>query len=206
MSANGDGARRARKEQTRRALLEAARRCFAEKGWDAVVADIVQEAGVAHGTFYVHFESREAIADALLAEWNAALATRLARVVARDSDVSSKVRSAARIFLAHLDEDRAFVAWYAERAASGLRVEALRDGINPPVFAVLASAIPGERGALAAHGLLALWLRVGLQYALAGTTSRRVAEDVLVRMTTGAIAALRPEPKPQRTIRRSNHA
>ncbi len=192
MSVNANGARRAQKEQTRRVLLEAARRCFAEKGWDAtVVADVAREAGVAHGTFYVHFENREAIADALLAEWNAALAERLARVVAKDSELATKVRSAARLFLAHLDADRAFVAWYAERAAAGLRVESLRDGINPPVLALLSAAIPGDEGALAAHGLLALWLRVGLQYALASATSRRAAEDVLVRMTLGALSALR---------------
>jgi AcrR family transcriptional regulator len=47
--------RLARKEQ----LLMAAQKVFARKGYhDAGVADIVKEAGVAHGTFYIYFQSK----------------------------------------------------------------------------------------------------------------------------------------------------
>jgi AcrR family transcriptional regulator len=51
-----------RGEQTRRALLQAASRLFAENGYhNTSVPDIVREAGVGHGTFYEYFASRRAI-------------------------------------------------------------------------------------------------------------------------------------------------
>lgn len=43
-------------------MIEAARAVFAEKGFlEARIADITERAGVAHGTFYTYFESKEAI-------------------------------------------------------------------------------------------------------------------------------------------------
>lgn len=46
-------------QRTREELLEAARRCFAHHGYAATtVAHIVDEAGVARGSFYTYFESK----------------------------------------------------------------------------------------------------------------------------------------------------
>jgi AcrR family transcriptional regulator len=57
-----DTARTAKGEQTRRALLAAASRLFAENGYhNTSVPDIVRAAGVGHGTFYEYFGSRRAI-------------------------------------------------------------------------------------------------------------------------------------------------
>lgn len=43
-------------------MLEAARRVFERQGFsDARVSDIVREAGVSQGTFYVYFDTKEAI-------------------------------------------------------------------------------------------------------------------------------------------------
>ena len=52
--------RRTESEAVRREqLLAAARKVFREKGYDgATVSDIVQEAGVAQGTFYLYFPSK----------------------------------------------------------------------------------------------------------------------------------------------------
>lgn len=51
-----------RGERTRGALLEAARSVFERDGFlNARVADIVAEAGVAHGTFYTYFGSKEEV-------------------------------------------------------------------------------------------------------------------------------------------------
>src|SRR5262245_35316826 len=55
-------ARTSKGEQTRRALLQAASRLFAENGYhNTSVPDIVRAAGVGHGTFYEYFGSRRAI-------------------------------------------------------------------------------------------------------------------------------------------------
>src|SRR5689334_16128351 len=58
--------RTARREETRRQLLDAAGRLFAERGYHATsVPDIVRAAGVGHGTFYEYFGSRHEILLAL---------------------------------------------------------------------------------------------------------------------------------------------
>ncbi len=192
MSSN---ARVRQKEETRASLLDAARTCFAEKGWaGTVVSDVVRAAGVAHGTFYVHFESKDAVADALLADFNAGLLTRVAAAVERAEDLESRVRAAARAFLAALAAERAFVRWYAERLTQGLAGDALIEGINPEARALLDAWLARE-GVGEAHraalvpGLLALFIRVGVRAAL-GAGSARAAEDVIVASTLGAVSAL----------------
>jgi AcrR family transcriptional regulator len=53
-------------DERRLDLLEAARKVFAEKGIPAAtVSDVTEAAGVAKGTFYLYFESKEALLGAL---------------------------------------------------------------------------------------------------------------------------------------------
>ncbi len=62
----------ARGERTRRKLLEAAERIFAELGYhDASIVKITEAAGVGQGTFYLYFESKKAIFDELVLDLNA---------------------------------------------------------------------------------------------------------------------------------------
>jgi AcrR family transcriptional regulator len=58
-----------RSERTRRELTRAARTVFSRTGFhDARIADIVEGAKMAHGTFYTHFDSKEDIFLAVLRE------------------------------------------------------------------------------------------------------------------------------------------
>jgi len=64
----GSSVPRARKapEQRRKELVDAAGRVFMEKGYAAAtVSDITREAGTAHGTFYVYFDGKEDVFDAV---------------------------------------------------------------------------------------------------------------------------------------------
>ena len=55
--------------QTRGRLLEAAKKIFSEKGYyNAQISHIIDEAGVARGTFYLYFKSKEDIFRELLKE------------------------------------------------------------------------------------------------------------------------------------------
>ena len=55
------------REQRRGQILTAALRVFAERGYHgAAVSDLVKAAGVARGTFYLYFDSKEAIFHELL--------------------------------------------------------------------------------------------------------------------------------------------
>lgn len=198
------GGRERQKAATREKLLKAARRCFERHGYQAtVVADIVGEAGVAHGTFYVHFSGIEGVADALLEGFNEGLSRRLTPLLTGvKGSLEETIQEAARLFLGALDEDRPLVEFYAERASSGLPRGALATGINPPALAAITSALVARAGEearprldLTAHGLLALWLRIGLRYALLDDVRREDAEEVLVRLTTGALSSMNTEKK-----------
>lgn len=61
--------RTGRGEQTRDVLLASAREVFWEKGYlDTRVADIVEHAGMSHGSFYTYFDSKEAVLWAIAAD------------------------------------------------------------------------------------------------------------------------------------------
>lgn len=89
-----------RGRRTRDALVRAAREVFEEHGFlDARVADIADTAGVAHGSFYTYFNSKEAIfrevANALVGDLF--LASRVGPDVPRDP--ISRIEAANRLYL-----------------------------------------------------------------------------------------------------------
>ena len=60
-----------RGERTRRNLLEAAERIFAELGYhDASIVKITEAAGVAQGTFYLYFASKKTVFDEVVLDLN----------------------------------------------------------------------------------------------------------------------------------------
>lgn len=68
--ASGNGGKRAQtKLQNRQAILTAAREVFAELGYDAAsVRDIIGRTGLASGTFYNYYRSKEEIAQAIASD------------------------------------------------------------------------------------------------------------------------------------------
>ena len=194
--------RRQRKQQTRRTLRDAARRCLLERGFaGASIADIAREAGVAHGTFYVHFASKEAVLQELLQEFNEGLVSKLAPVfsITADAPLQAAVGAIAEVFLDHWQAEAAFVRCYAGRSAGGVDLGDLYAGVNPPMVQALGVALQAaaaHRGRQLVHGdlaiqaLLALWLRVGLQHLFNDSVARDDARDTLVTLTVGAVSAL----------------
>lgn len=197
--------RQQKKAETRDALKRAASACFARLGYAATrVGDITAEAGTAAGTFYVHFPSKEALQDELLQEFNEALVGRLLPAWgAAGERVEDRLRAAAEAFLAHWEAHRGFVELYVQRAAQGMTLAQLRDGIAPEVAAAMIGALAEEarrRGAtlpepaLVVSGLLALWARVGLQVLFNPAVDRAAAVDTLVRLTVGALHGVLEQP------------
>ena len=83
-------ARAAAKEASHERIVRAAARAIRRSGYDGTgVADIMKEAGLTHGAFYAHFESREAMlaeaADRAGAESNAFAARVVAAAPAEQS-------------------------------------------------------------------------------------------------------------------------
>ena len=69
------------REQRRTQVLEYAQRIFARKGFhDTNVADIIAEAGIARGTFYLYFENKRELFETLLDQALGDIETRILRV------------------------------------------------------------------------------------------------------------------------------
>lgn len=123
-----------RGEATRDRLLRAAERLFGEGGFHATgVSDITRAAGVAQGTFYLYFESKEEIFRALVLNLSHELRLALQAAVVGAPDRIAAERMGIRAFLefsaAHRDLyhivfeaqfiDPALFRWYYERIAQG---------------------------------------------------------------------------------------
>jgi len=91
------GADTARRAQTRQALLDAAVRLFAERGYhETGVPDIVRAAGVSQGTFYQYFSHRR---DVLMALTQAVQATVAERPPVRSDDIGERLRAEINWYL-----------------------------------------------------------------------------------------------------------
>jgi AcrR family transcriptional regulator len=197
-------ARAQKKAETRRALKRAALECFATAGYrQTQVGDISRRAGVAHGTFYVHFETKEALIDELVIEFNTALLTKLERAFAKQEPAGPRgiATRLAEICLDHWKSERELLAALAERVGVGASLPALRDGISPPLVPFLAERLRAAAllkgteladAELVAHALLGMWTRIGLQYLFGSNPSRKRAVELLVELSLGAIGAVLP--------------
>ena len=71
------GTRQQQKEQTRERLLEAAYTVFARQGMlQSRMEDIAREAGVSHGTVFLHFHSQEELLEAVVSRYGGLIAAR----------------------------------------------------------------------------------------------------------------------------------
>lgn len=94
---------------TRRALVEAAAEVVGEFGYtDASIARITSRAGVALGTFYNYFETRQALFDILLPELGQDLIAYVGERVRGSRDTLEMEERGFRAFFAFLSENPAF--------------------------------------------------------------------------------------------------
>ena len=81
-ASDGKAPRTARGERTLRKILNAARDEFGQRGFsDSSIAGITQRAGVALGTFYTYFDSKEALFQALVKDMSAQVRDHVAPVL-----------------------------------------------------------------------------------------------------------------------------
>ncbi len=136
-------------QRTRAKLLEAAEAEFGQKGfYETQIVDITRRAGVAHGTFYTYFPSKEAIFIELVREINEQLRARLRAAIAGLRDRRQIERAGFCAFFDFIkDHPRAYRIvreaefigspknttgrWYYERLAQGYvpaLAQAMKDG------------------------------------------------------------------------------
>jgi AcrR family transcriptional regulator len=141
MSSADTAPRTSRGERTRARLCEAARAVFAERGYAPTrVEDVVEAAGVSHGTFYTYFDNKAAILDALID----ATATDLQAVVDDPWDgpdgaatIEAVIDRFVAVFAAHGDVMRAWLEASAHEPHFRQRLREVRRGYVQRVAEVL---------------------------------------------------------------------
>ena len=92
--------RTARGERTLRKILDAAREEFGERGFsDSSIVGITQRAGVALGTFYTYFDSKEALFQALVRDMSAQVRDNVGPALSGADDALDGERRALEAFL-----------------------------------------------------------------------------------------------------------
>ena len=85
------------KEERRDEILQAAARCFAEKGYyETTMDDIVGACGLSKGTLYWHFNSKMALFRSLVDLWWGEILQRFVDVLSEPVSVAEKFRLALR--------------------------------------------------------------------------------------------------------------
>lgn len=98
------------KLERRQDILAAAREVFARRGYHpTTIDDIVAQAGVARGTFYLYYEDKRAVFSELVDRFSAKVTMAIARIATDDvtRSVGSQVRDNIRAILAACLADRA---------------------------------------------------------------------------------------------------
>jgi TetR/AcrR family fatty acid metabolism transcriptional regulator len=87
-------------------IIHAAVRVFARKGYyNSRVADIAREAGIAAGTIYLYFKTKEDILVTLFREKMAEFVEALRKAIAGEPDAASKVRRLVSLHFRMLEEN-----------------------------------------------------------------------------------------------------
>jgi AcrR family transcriptional regulator len=101
-----------RSAATRAALVAAARKLFAERGYDRVsTADIVQAAGVTRNALYYHFPTKDALFRAVYENVEGEVTERVLPAAGTEGKVIERLRAGCQLFLdACLDFDVAEIS------------------------------------------------------------------------------------------------
>ncbi|HEX5479710.1 MAG TPA: helix-turn-helix domain-containing protein [Dehalococcoidia bacterium] len=137
----GEQAKAARREE----ILDAARRVFAARGFrGTTIADIADEAGIALGTIYLYFPSKEAVFGALNQRLGVLIAEALrseSPAVSLEDTVARRVRATFAACASNRDLVRLFVLNTDPGSAVERRIRAQENTHNRPMAIEIAQGI-----------------------------------------------------------------
>jgi AcrR family transcriptional regulator len=187
-----------RKERTRNDLLAAAARVLAAQGFhDTKIADIAREADVGVGTFYLHFETKDALFDALVADTVLRLKAAVDRGRLAATDAIDRVRRSNAEFCRFAQENREVFrivfghpAAYHDvvRHAQSLFATDIEESIRDGVAAGLFAPVPIDVAAQAVVGMATQILSWWTEHE---SVSMKTLEDT---MSTIALYGIVPRP------------
>ena len=164
-----------RGEATKAKVTRVALELFVEKGIrETTIRDIAQAAGVAEGTLYRHYQSKDQLAEKLFNENYESMARHLSETFRRSPTFEQGLRNAVRFFCASFDRDWVLFSYlllsqhrYLRHRSDALPSPAkvLREAVK---FAMRSGAIPKRDPEL----LVAMLMGVVLQSAVAKVYGR----------------------------------
>jgi AcrR family transcriptional regulator len=111
------------------AILAAARRLMEQKGLDSLTMDeIAQGAGVAKGTLYLYFQSKDELLQALLSQVGEAMALDLEAVLAAPEPPPDKLRRVVALLLQYVKQERELFPIYLREL---IRSKSNREALSP---------------------------------------------------------------------------
>ena len=196
--------RTARGKATRRKLIAAAAAEFGDSGFHAgSISGITRRAGVAMGTFYTYFESKDAIFRALVQDMSGAVREAAGAAIAEVTDPLVREREALAAFLAfasmhkevyRIIDEAEFVdpaSWRGHYETTARRIsERLQAG-------AAAGAFRSDLDETAAWAVMGMNVFLGLRYAIWAEEGDPDAATVAAVGNTllASGIAVRPEPK-----------
>ena len=163
------------------AILEAGAAAFREKGYDAVtMTEIAARSGTTFGSLYRFFPSKEALANALLAQYAERALDRLAELAELAPTMTpAAVADALVDFMMKLQSERSFAAALMEAGAGdGEKREAFRAALRASINMMLLRAFP-DCGQPKAQAMTAVVLHI--LKGLATATPEKRADAQLLR-------------------------
>jgi AcrR family transcriptional regulator len=101
-------------DSKKRLILAAARRLLVERGFqDVVLDDVAREAGVAKGTLFLHFKSKEEMFSAAFADLVDGLGLELETLPKTGVEGKDLLIATAKVVLNHFDHSRDFMAQFS---------------------------------------------------------------------------------------------
>jgi AcrR family transcriptional regulator len=163
------------------AILEAGAAAFREKGYDAVtMTEIAARSGTTFGSLYRFFPSKEALANALLAQYAERALDRLAELAESAPTLTpSSLADALVDFMMKLQSERSFaMALMDAGAGDGDKREAFRAAFRASISLILIRAFP-DCGQPKAQAMTAVVLHI--LKGLATTAPQNLADASLLR-------------------------
>lgn len=161
--ARAPGKRAQNKQANRDAILDAARRVFLERGYDAVtIRDVIRRTELAAGTFYNYFETKEDLLRALVEDHVLAMTQELRGVRGAARSLDEFIHGAYLAAFTRIVQDpvlynlmlrnEAAVRSLYENAVMGLSTQALRDDIRDAIRRGIMPALDADYLAAALFG------------------------------------------------------
>jgi AcrR family transcriptional regulator len=187
-ASDGKAPRTARGERTLRKILDAARDEFGERGFaESSIVAITQRAGVALGTFYTYFDSKESVFQALVRDMSAQVRDHVAPAFKDAADSLDGERRALESFLqfARKHRDVYRIIDEAEFVEPGAYREHYQTTANRIAARLIAARDKGEINSgysddeldVLAWGIMGANVFLGLRFSVwASADPKRVAE------------------------------